>query len=109
MKFRSWLSDHGSPGLASPTLGSDVNNTDGAVASGEVQRTGLQPQVDSQEIRTKQKDQQDKIQAINGALKRLDSELPQGNLEDMPAVKNFRSLFDKLVKQWQAQSSAPQN
>jgi hypothetical protein len=69
-------------------------------ASDEVKRTGLQPQVDAQEIHTKQKDEQDKILAIDASIERLDKEIPNGKDEKTPKVNKFRELWDKLKEKW---------
>jgi hypothetical protein len=88
MKFRKWVENE------IPT----VNRGSGTPASDEVMRTGLQPQVDSQEIETKQKKGQDKILAIDAMLKRFESEIPEG--DDTSKLKRFKRLWEKLQKKW---------
>lgn len=70
-------------------------------ASDEVKRTGLQPQVDAQEIETKQKNDQDKILAIDAGIERLDKEMPEGkNDEDSPKIGKIKSLWQKFKDKW---------
>ncbi len=77
-----------------PNRGSDTP------ASAEVKRTGLQPQVDAQEIETKQKKEQDRLQAIDTGIQRLDQEIPDGDDEDTPKTNRFRKLWEKLKADW---------
>ena len=100
MKFRSWMETEGSLGSMNlPTL-PDPNRGSDTPASDEVKRTGLQPQVDSDDIETKPKDEQDKVQAIDGALQRCDKEIPQGK-SDSKKVNKFNKLWKKLKTKWE--------
>jgi hypothetical protein len=99
MQFRTWLESEASLNAGMPEA-FPVNRGSNTPASDEVKRTGLQPQVDSQEIHTKEKDEQDKLQAIDGAIKRCDSEIPNGDLENHPKVNKFRKIWNKLKEKW---------
>ncbi len=77
-----------------PNRGSDTP------ASDEVKRTGLQPQVDAQEIHTKQKDEQDKILAIDAGIEHLDKEVPEGDVEEMPKINQFKTLWKQFKEKW---------
>lgn len=101
MQFRTWLEDEASLNSGFPELGPNVNRGAATVASDEVLRTGLQPQVDSKEIHTDQKDEQDKILAIDGAIKRADSEIPQGKQEGSEKLSRFKQMWDKLKEKWE--------
>ena len=59
--FKQWMEDEASLGAASPEMAPPmVNKNADTTASDEVKRTNLQPQVDSQEIETKSKKEQDR-------------------------------------------------
>lgn len=93
MIFKKWLENEFS-GVSFPNRGSDTP------ASDEVKRTGLQPQVDAQEIETKQKKSQDKILAIDSQMKHFEVDIPSGDEESDPKVAKFKSLWDKFKKKW---------
>ena len=101
MQFRTWLEDEAGLNSGFPELGPNVNRGAATVASDEVLKTGLQPQVDSKEIHTDQKDEQDKILAIDGAIKRADSEFPQGKQEGSKKLSRFKQMWDKLKEKWE--------
>lgn len=105
MKFRSWLefsatSLGGEAGMGAniPDILASSNRGSDTPASDAVKRTGLQPQVDAQEIETKEKDQQDRILAIDGGVERLDSIVPGGG--DAPKLAKFRSLWQQFKDKW---------
>lgn len=100
MKFSVWLEAEASLNAGMPEILPDVNRGTNTPASDEVKRTGLQPQVDSQEIHTNEKDEQDKIQAIDGALKRFDNEIPQGKT-DISKLNKFKKMWDQLKEKWE--------
>jgi len=75
-----------------------VNRGNDAPASDEVKRTGLQPQVDAQDIETKEKDQ-DRLLAIDSGIEHLEKTLPE---DDDPKVNQFRELWKELKKKWEA-------
>lgn len=77
-----------------PNRGSDTP------ASNAVKLTGLQPQVDSEEIHTKQKDEQDKLMAVDAMIQRLDKQLPQGSDSDTPKLNRFRKIWSNLKQKW---------
>ena len=83
MKFRTWF-----------------ENDENATASAAVQNTGLQPQVDAENIDTRQKRDSDKISAIDAGIERLNVELPDGDSED-PKVNKFKELWDKFKEKWE--------
>lgn len=99
MRFRTWIESEASLNSGFPEVYPNVNRGAATVASDEVLRTGLQPQVDSQEIHTKQKDEQDKIQAIDATIQRADVEFPQGS-SDSQKVSEFKKLWDSLKEKW---------
>lgn len=83
MRFRAWF-----------------ENDDNATASAKVQNTGLQPQVDADNIDTKQKQDSDKISAIDASIERLDIEIPDGDSED-PKVNKFKEMWGKFKEKWE--------
>ena len=101
MRFSIWLESEASMGANMPDmLASMPNNSGSTPASDQVKRTGLQPQVDSQEIHTKEKDDQDKLLAIDGNIKRFDQEIPQGNDYKTTKINKFRQLWKDFKAQW---------
>lgn len=104
MKFRSWLEGGIETGTSLnaqfPEILPNVNKGAATTASDGVLRTGLQPQVDSKEIHTQQKDTADRIQAVDAALQRCDEELPQGKQDEYPKVNKFKQMWDQLKKEW---------
>ena len=83
MQFKLWLEEN------SPET-----------ASAEVQRTGLQPQVDADSIDTMAKRDDDKLHAIDASIERFASELPDGDSDD-PKVNKFKNLWDKFLEKWE--------
>jgi hypothetical protein len=58
--------------------------------------------VDAQEISTKQKDKQDKIQAIDSAVQHFDKDLPGNNDSDGDSkINKFKELWYKLKEKWE--------
>lgn len=99
MNFKTWLeADAGNSGFPQSF---PINRGTSTPASGEVQRTGLQPQVDSHEIHTDEKDEQDKILAIDGAIKRADSEMPQGKQDGSQKLTRFKNAWEKFKAKWE--------
>ncbi len=99
MNFRTWIEMEAGLNSGFPELA--VNRGTNTPASDAVRRTGLQPQVDSEEIHTDQKDEQDKIQAIDGAIQRADSEMPQGKQEGNAKLTKFKDMWEKLKATWE--------
>jgi hypothetical protein len=97
MRFRSWMEQDAGLGAATPEM--MTNRGSDTPASDAVKRTGLQPQVDAQEIETKQKKDQDRLLAIDAAIQRVDKDFPQGK-EDSPKINKFRKLWEKLKEKW---------
>lgn len=95
MKFRTWIETNS--GLGS--LPFSTNRGSDTPASDEVKQTGLQPQIDSNEIKTKQKDSRDKILAIDARIKRFDTDVPGGEDED-PKINKFKELWEKFKEKW---------
>lgn len=102
MQFRLWLENEAGLNSGFPEARPNFDPSDPTVASAEVKRTGLQPQVDSQEIQTKQKSEQDKILAIDSEIEHLDSNLPDGDDADTPKINEFRRIWKKLKEKWDA-------
>lgn len=98
MKLKTWLETDA--GLTTQFPQMQVNRGSSTPASDPVLRTGLQPQVDSEDIHTDQKDEQDKIQAIDGALQRADSEMPQGR-QGSRKLSKFQKMWGTLKEKWE--------
>lgn len=102
MRFKIWMEDEASLGSNMPDmLASMPNRGDAASASAEVKNTGMQPQVDAQEVNTKEKDEKDKILAIDASMQRLDKEIPGSNDEETPKVNKFRDLWQQFKEKWE--------
>jgi hypothetical protein len=99
MRFRSWLENETGLNAVFPEILSPINRGSDTPASAEVKRTGLQPQVNSNEIHTAQKEEQDKIQAIDGAIERADSEFP-GDLEGNEKLSEFKKMWKAMKQHW---------
>ena len=95
IEFQTWLNERGE----APQLGGLVD--DSTPASGEVKRTGLQPQVDAQDIKTKSKAEQDKIGAIDAELERIQEIL--GTVDDLnhPKLGQFKAMWNDMLDQWE--------
>lgn len=101
MRFNVWMEVEASLGSNMPDmLASMPNRGSNTPASDEVKRTGLQPQVDSQEIHTKEKDEQDKLMAIDAGIERLDKEIPKGSDSDAPKLNKFKEIWNNLKEKW---------
>jgi hypothetical protein len=101
MRFRTWIESEASLNSIMPEAIPTINRGSDTPASDEVKRTGLQPQVGAEEIETHEKDEQDKILAIDGALKRLEKEIPNGKDDDFPKVNKFKKLWNNLREKWE--------
>ncbi len=99
MNFKNWFESEASLGSMSPEMSPPmVNRGSDTPASDEVKRTGLQPQVDAQDIDTKTKNQ-DRMSAIDSGMEHLEKTLPD---DDDPKVNQFKKLWDQLKKKWEA-------
>jgi len=95
--FRNWLQNENGE---FPQLGSPIDNGQ-TPASSEVKRTGLQPQVDAQEIETKSKAEQDKISAIDAEIERIQEILGSVDDEKHPKLGHFKSMWNELLDSWE--------
>jgi hypothetical protein len=89
MSFRIWLE----------------NEIDGkmdglAPASAEVRKTGLQPQVDAQEIRTKQKDENDKLMAVDGHMQRIQAVIDGLDVSQSPKLQALKQFCQDTLDRW---------
>lgn len=101
MKFKVWLEDEASLNSGIPEMQPFPNRGNPTSASDEVKRTGLQPQVDAEDIKTKAKSEQDKVLAIDSEIEHLDSSLPEPDEENNPKVSEFHKLWKKLREKWE--------
>lgn len=101
MNFKIWVENEASMGSGTPEMMPPMANKGGDTpASDEVKRTSLQPQVDSQEIDTKSKREQDRILAIDSDIEHMDMNLPGGDDADTPKINKFKAMWDELKSQW---------
>lgn len=85
MNFKIWLESEDSE-----------QEVTAAPASAEVLRTGLQPQVDAEESHTKQKEEQDKVGAIDSYMQRiihLTQDMDVGASEKLTKMKKICRRF----------------
>lgn len=95
--FRNWLqNEHGD----FPNLGNPMDNGD-SPASGEVKRTGLQPQVDAQDIETKSKSEQDKIGALDAQMERISDIISNVDDDQHKKLGQFKLMWDEFVEAWE--------
>lgn len=71
---------------------------DAAPASSEVLRTGMQPQVDAQETKTSQKEDHDKMMAIDSQIQRILGMVGGSGTEKMTAIKKF---CNQMAEEWE--------
>ena len=83
-----------------PNLANPMDNGD-APASGEVQRTGLQPQVDAQDIKTKSKAESDKIGALDAQMERITDIISNVDDEQGPKLVQFKQMWNQLMDAWE--------
>jgi|688.fasta_scaffold56382_7 hypothetical protein len=97
MRFKTWIESENSlngriPEIFPPNRGTSTP------ASDMVRRTGLQPQVGSNEIQTDAKDSNDKLLAIDAMLQRVDHELPKTGSDK---IAKFKNLWKSLRQKWE--------
>jgi hypothetical protein len=78
MKFKTWLED----------------NMDNVPASAEVIRTGLQPQVDADEINTPQKQNFNSLNVIQKCIDRI-----QANMKSLDNLE-MKQLCQRFIDEW---------
>lgn len=79
------------------SLDNSLNNP----ASSNVLRTGLQPQVNSEEIPTKQKEDQDGIMALDSHIQRIKEVTYQVTRKKSDKTIKIRRLVLDFVKEWE--------
>lgn len=92
MRFKLWVENEYESQMA--------NNTP---ASAEVIKTGLQPQVDSKEIKTRQKEENDKMMAIDSHMQRIATILPSINSMDHESEKleKIGNFVKEMLRSWE--------
>jgi hypothetical protein len=89
MRFRQWLESEELEAKASAMP-----------ASAEVIRTGLQPQINSQEIETKQKNHFDRSQAVDAHLERIRHAMKGEKGE-------LKKVCDRMLELWDSYKNKP--
>jgi hypothetical protein len=102
MKFKIWVEEEGaSMGSMTPEMMPPIKSKESdAPASDQVKRTGLQPQVDAQELSTKSKKEQDAILAIDAGIEHMSTNMPDGDDTDTPKLNQFKQMWDQLMTAW---------
>jgi hypothetical protein len=90
MKFKTWVENE-----------IDGRSADMMPASAEVIKTGLQPQVDSKEISTRQKEEHDKLMALDGHFQRIETIIPNLKTPDSPKLKQIESFCKAVLAKWE--------
>lgn len=93
MKFKNWFESESGLG----TLPFSSNRGTNTPASDEVRRTGMQPQVDSNETETPEKEETEQIEKIEDKIKDFESEIPAGISQK---IVKFKSLWEKFLEKW---------
>lgn len=99
MRFRTWINSENSLNAGFPEVLAQVNKADSVPASAEVIRTGLQPQVDSDQIQTDQKKEQEKIQSLDMAIQDIDSKIKDDT--GTYKINKFKKIWNKLKNNWE--------
>jgi len=108
MNFKNWVEQEASLGGRFPEIGPlPVNRGSDTPASDGVKRTGLQPQVDAQELNTKSHKEQDNVLAIDSGMEHMDTALPDGDDTDTPKINRFKKLWDELKEKWEERPHGP--
>ena len=89
MEFRTWIENE-----------IDGKAADMAPASSEVIKTGLQPQVDAKDIKTRQKDEHDKLMALDGHFQRIATIIPSLT-GDSDKLKTIARFCKKVMAKWE--------
>lgn len=97
MKFSQWLEN----------ALEDEQKASIAPSSAEVLRTGLQPQVDAQEINTRQKEEHDKLLAIDSHVERVKSTAEQMDTRGSRKLKLVKMFISKFADEWNALKEDP--
>jgi hypothetical protein len=71
-----------------------------APASAEVIRSGLQPQVDAQEIKTSQKEEYERIAHIDEFVGKIIRSSQDINPRVSPRLKDIKTFCEKLARDW---------
>lgn len=87
MSFKIWLEN-------------DLALANAAPASGEVIRTGLQPQVGSHEIHTDQKAGHDKMMALDGHIQRV-QQVGDSIQRGTPQLDDIKAFCKKVAHEWE--------
>ena len=90
MKFKIWIENE-----------IDGRSADMMPASAEVIKTGLQPQIDSKEISTTQKDEHDKMQALDGHFQRIEVIIPTLKSPDSPKLRRIERFCKAVLSKWE--------
>lgn len=70
-------------------------------ASSEVIKTGLQPQVDAKEIKTKQKEEHDLFLAIDGHIQRIKTVVDGISKDKGDKAMKAKKLCEKFLDSWE--------
>lgn len=89
MKFRTWFEE-------------DMDKqADMAPASAEVVKTGLQPQVDAQEIHTGQKEENDTLMALDGHFQRIKETADKMESGDSERLQQLKDFCQNTLNDWE--------
>jgi len=103
MNFKTWIENEASLGSGTPEMGAMpmVNRGSETPASDAVKQTGLQPQVDAKELKTKSHKEQDAMLAIDSEIEHMDMQIPAGDDSETPKLNQFKQLWDALKTAWE--------
>lgn len=90
MNFKLWLEN----GFDGESFGNEP-------PSGEVKRTGLQPQVDSQEIKTKQKEENDKLMAVDSHMQRIQTVIDHLDVNQSDSLRDLKKFGQEMLNAWE--------
>lgn len=99
MNFITWLKNENSLNFGFPELITQINRGSETPASAEVKRTGLQPQVDSDTIITPNKEESERLDALDNNIDNIDKILVGD--ENSEKINKFRNTWKKLKRKWE--------
>jgi hypothetical protein len=105
MNFKNWM-EEASMGAATPEMLPGVNRGSDTPASDGVKQTGLQPQVDAQEIETMPGQENKFFSAIDAGIEHLEAGFPEGEDAETPRINRFKSLWQQFKDEYDALKNA---
>jgi hypothetical protein len=104
MNFITWLKKENSLNFGFPELITQINRGSESPASAEVKRTGLQPQVGSEAISTPNKEESERLDALEKNIDNIEK-IIAGD-ENSEKINKFKNTWEKFRKKWEKTKKA---